>query len=293
VAHPTKKGSAMETIGLRKIWTFAPNNPDSQQSRNTKIRKDGAHRISSYMDLATKIAELQFRNRDFVLMFRGQSGDHRNRSNNTSLKPSIMRASKQGKVPTATTLKKRFSALNKAERLLINLYEKEALLGKERMKRQQILRWSILQHYEVCPTPLLDVTHSLRIASSFASDDNDGEAYLFVIGVPNLSGSITASAEAGIQIVRLSSVCPPTAVRPHIQEGYVLGEYPELIGVDQQQHYKHFETDFGRRLVAKFKFNTKDFRKNSEFPMLSHNALYPDEDDPLYKLTQPIAKLIN
>ena len=49
-----------------------------------------------------------------------------------------------------------------------------------------------------------------------------------MLGVPNLSGAITASAEAGLQIVRLSSVCPPSAVRPHIQEGYLLGDLEAL-----------------------------------------------------------------
>ena len=64
------------------------------------------------------------------------------------------------------------------------------------------------------------------------------QAFLFVIGVPNLSGAITASAEAGLQIIRLSSVCPPTALRPHIQEGYLLGEYPDMVNYDQKEQYR-------------------------------------------------------
>jgi hypothetical protein len=107
-----------------------------------------------------------------------------------------------------------------------------------------------------------------------------------VLGVPNLSGAITASAEAGLQIVRLSSVCPPTALRPHIQEGYLLGEYPEMAGYDQKQHYPHFEIDFGRRLIAKFRFNLKSFWKNDAFPKVKRPALYPNQNDPLFQLTQ-------
>ena len=72
-----------------------------------------------------------------------------------------------------------------------------------RLKRQRILRWSILQHYEICATPLLDVTHSLRIAASFASVSRSRRAFIFVLGLPNLSGAITASAEAGLQVVHL------------------------------------------------------------------------------------------
>jgi len=80
-----------------------------------------------------------------------------------------------------------------------------------------------------------------------------------VIGVPHLSGAVTASADAGLQIVRLSSVCPPSAVRPHIQEGYLLGEYPEMARADQKQNYKHYEIDFGRRLVASLDFDLVSF----------------------------------
>jgi FRG domain-containing protein len=184
----------------------------------------------------------------------------------------------------------RFDTLKDAEQRLVKEYSRQRLLGRERLERQQILRWAILQHYEVCPTPLLDVTHSLRIAASFASDRATDEAFLFVLGVPNLSGAITASAEAGIQVVRLSSVCPPTALRPHIQEGYLLGEYPEMIGYDQKQHYRHFEIDFGRRLVAKFRFNPRTFWVNDSFSKVKNSALYPDEDDPLFKLALSVKR---
>src|SRR5206468_364868 len=138
-----------------------------------------------------------------------------------------------------------------AEGALIREYMAENLLGVKRLKRHRVLRWAILQHYEVCLTPLLDVTHSLRIAASFASINMPDKVYLFVLGVPNLSGAVTASAESGLQIIRLSSVCPPSAVRPHIQEGYLLGEYPEMAEFEQKANYFHYEIDFGRRLVAK------------------------------------------
>jgi hypothetical protein len=77
-------------------------------------------------------------------------------------------------------------------------------------------------------------------------------------------------------------------VRPHIQEGYLLGEYPEMAGLDQKQQYKHYEIDFGRRLIAKFKFEPEPFwNASSDFPKVSKQALYP-EDDPLLNLTESI-----
>jgi hypothetical protein len=243
------------------------------------------------MDLATKVAELQFLNRDFVLLFRGQSGDFRSTAGNTMLKPTIMRGTEGEYPPLQDTLRIRYERLRQAEIALVTEYKKRKLPGLDRLRRQQILRWSILQHYEVCATPLLDVTHSLRIAASFGSSAEADEAFIFVLGVPHISGAVTASAEAGLQIVRLASVCPPSAVRPHIQEGYLLGEYPDLSGTDQKQLYESYEVDFGRRLIAKFRFDPARFWYKSEaFPKVPERALYPPaREDPLCELASAVS----
>ncbi|MBR0693712.1 FRG domain-containing protein [Bradyrhizobium lablabi] len=278
----------METIGSQKIWSFF-DRKGCQIAKNTAVRQGAGHRVGSYLELATKIAELQFLNRDHVLLFRGQDADHRNVKRNSSLKPTLFRGISGN--PDRATLVTRFGALERAEQILIAEYSKAKLLGIERLKRHRILRWSILQHYEVCTTPLLDVTHSIRIAASFASLAGSDTAFLYVLGVPNLSGAITASAEAGLQIVRLSSVCPPSAVRPHIQEGYLLGEYPDMTGYEQKENYFPYEMDFGRRLVAKFVFDPATFWKNDNFPRVAKTALYPSErSDPLYRLALEVKK---
>jgi hypothetical protein len=272
----------METIGQTEIWSFFDNSFNVKRAKNTTVRHGSGHRVKSFLELATKVAELQFRNRDYVLLFRGQGGDYFNRENNTTLKPSLFRpVSGQTVNPGPQVLVQRFQMLKRAESDLERRYRNAKFLGVERLQRHEILRWAILQHYEVCATPLLDVTHSLRIAASFASLGTSNSAF-----VPNLSGAVTASAEAGLQIIRLSSVCPPSAVRPHIQEGYLLGEYPELSGYEQKGLYHHYEIDFGRRLVAKFRFAPTSFWKEDAFPKVSRDALYPaPTDDPLYQLT--------
>jgi hypothetical protein len=278
----------MDIIGKQEIWSFAPKASKAMPTACGDVRKGQAHTVVSFMELAKKVAELQFRNRDFVLLFRGQAQDHKNDKKNTSLKPSLFRP-KGEVVPGPGELYQRFNRLRDAERILVTRYIQAGLLGHDRLKRQPILRWSILQHYGICDTPLLDVTHSLRIAASFASSGED-EGFVFVLGVPHLSGAITASAEAGLQIVRLSSVCPPAAVRPHIQEGYLLGEYPDMTGFDQKQHYEHYEIDFGRRLVAKFRFDPTTFWKDDAFPKVGDAALYPDENDPLNKFALDVKR---
>lgn len=282
----------METIGKQELWSFFDKWHKATPAKSTKIRNGLGHSVSSFLELASKVAELQFRNRDHVLLFRGQSADYPNKKGNSTLKPTFFRPLKKGN-PNSSTLIKRFETLREAEQDLARRYKQAGFLGIDRLKRQRILRWAILQHYEVCPTPLLDVTASLRIAASFASLDNKGEAFLFVLGVPNLSGAIMASAEAGLQIVRLSSVCPPKAIRPHLQEGYLLGEYPEMSDFAQKQEYFHYEIDFGRRLVAKFRFNPKTFWNDDIFPMVSKEALYPSpKNDIFFKLALEVKQSI-
>jgi hypothetical protein len=278
----------METIGIQQLRSFKDGSKTATKVNCTEIRKDAGLRVENYLELARLVAELQFLNREHVLLFRGQSNDYTNLQRNTTLKPSLFRGAGKAN-PSQDQLLRRFETLDQAERLLVQAYSGTTLLGRERVIRQQIVRWSILQHYEVCGTPLLDVTHSLRIAASFASHGAVDDAYIFVVGVPSLGGGISASAEAGLQTVRLSSVCPPDALRPHLQEGYLLGEYPDIAAIDQKQLYRHYEVDFGRRLVAKFRFGPKAFWKKTAFPLVSKTALYPAaKNDPLYAIAKSI-----
>lgn len=264
----------MEIIGNQKIQSFFDNRPNVSTASNTQIRAGEGHFVNSYPELAQKVAELQFLNPEHVLLFRGQSMDFRTIKGNSILKAGCFRL-EAGKIPSSPVLMDRFARLRRAEQILVDQYIAAGLLGAERIKRHRALRWALLQHYEVCPTPLLDVTQSLRIAASFASADRtSGEAFVFAFGVPNLSGAITSSSEAGLQIIRLLSACPPEAARPHFQEGYLLGEYPEIADIDQNAHYSHYEMDFGRRLVAKFRLDPTHFWTNPNFPPVSDKALY-------------------
>lgn len=276
----------METIGKRQIRSFLSDCDTPTGVTNNQVRKDAGLHVESFLDLAKKIAALQFNNPQYVFLFRGQSKDYKNQKDNSSLKPSLFRPNRgETGPPNSTILSQRFQFLADAERALVDRYaHMDEFGGSLKLKRQRILRWAILQHYEICYTPLLDITQSLRVAGSFASEPLADQAFIYVLGVPQLSGSLTASAEAGLQIVRLSGVCPPEALRPHIQEGYLLGEYPDMPDFNQKQHYQAFEIDFGRRLLAKFVFNPQTFWQSEDFPEINRSALYPNADDPLYEM---------
>lgn len=205
------------------------------------------------------------------------------------LSPTLFRQSGT-KRPGPKILQARFERLRAAEAKLVRFYREAKFRGIERLARHRSIRWSILQHYDVCRTPLLDVSQSLRISASFASGKNGkGAAYVYVLGVPNRSGAVTASAESGLQIICLSSACPPEAVRPHMQEGFLLGEYPEIADYDRGARYSYAQMDFGRRLVSKFKLKLDGFWSSSSFPAASIEAIYPRKyHDPLVPLADRI-----
>jgi hypothetical protein len=304
----------METIATRKIFTCLHDEAHMKPASNTQIRNGRGFYVDNFYEMAEVVAELQFRNTDQILFFRGQNDDFRNQQNNTSIAPSIFRppaAVRATKKPRAKssiqegktsrkldpkTLEKRYEDLIQAENLLVKAFEEEkTLLGRSRVLKHRMVRWSILQHYDVCPTPLLDVTHSLRIAASFGSMGAQDEAFLYVLGIPALGGAVTVDAASGIQIIRLASVCPPSAKRPHLQEGYLLGEYPDLGEVGQSLKYGRHEVDFGRRLVAKLRFNPETFwdTTGNHFPKVTPEALYlPDELDELRPVAAQIKNTI-
>jgi len=259
------------------------------KKKTIDIRRGTGFLVQSYQELIERVARLSFHNPEYVLLFRGQRKDHRNSSNATSLYPSIFRSLDRHILPQETIIE-RFNKLEIAENILVEQYDK---LGAKRLRIHQILRWAIIQHYEITGTPLLDVTHSLRVACSFAQMEanDEEETFLYVLGLPQISGSITASSEHGVQMVRLLSICPPPALRPHYQEGLLLGEYP-TISLKGKTEYERKEFCFGRRIIGKFRLGKKGTFWNSDFTSIPHGALYPNKRDPLQELSERIKTAI-
>ena len=271
----------METVGARKLWSFRDGESEIQPDMSNKlIARSNGHEVKSYHELAKSVAELQFRNPDYILFFRGQREDYKSqRDGRSTIRPGIFRAPEGYKIASENLVRKRYERLKTYEEMLVKSYERSTFPGKQKVRRQRLLRWSLLQHYEACKTPLLDVTQSLRIGASFASIGNrSSEAFLMILAVPQLSGGITSSAEAGIQVVRLSSACPPSALRPHVQEGYLLGEYPEVAAAIETADVRFYELDFSQRLIAKLRFDPSpgNFWRQDSYPKVEESDLIPD-----------------
>jgi hypothetical protein len=250
----------MKPIGNGQILSFLGGAPTVKKVTNYQIRSNRGPEVTNFPDLVEKVAQLSFYNPDQVLLFRGQSQEYLSTRSNTSIKPWIFRPQRGLRVsPGGGIIDSRYRRLREAEKQIVAAYQNRDLLGKTRVTRSRLLQWAILQHYEVCATPLLDVTHSLRVAASFALRDNGPDPVVYALAVPSLAGTITVCPEQEIQILRLTSICPPNAPRPYFQEGYLLGGYPDLTSYEEKRNYKPYEVDFGARVIAKFHLLPDDF----------------------------------
>lgn len=236
-------------------------------------------RVNTFENLIEEIAKLSNANNNSMLFFRGQVQDYQTATHRTTLLPSIFR----GRIKERER-NRRISALNTAEQLLVQKWKANHFPHYNRIKHWQLIRWAILQHYGVVFTPLLDVTQSLRVASSFAlNENNEDHGYIYVLALPYLTGRISINSEDQIANARLLSICPFIAKRPYYQEGFVIGD--DVFDSKMEDKSKN---DFYRRLVAIFEIpNTKEFWATEM--AIPKERLYPS-NDPVQDLCDEIKR---
>ncbi len=241
---------------------------------NTVNEKDpasgGGYPVKTFRELVEHNAALAYLNKDHLLFYRGQGNDYKNKSNKSSFYPSIYR----GDYLPKREVEHRYDILLQASSKLIDLLSTRTKDGTHELKRKKYIQWSILQHYEVCGTPLIDFTHSLRVACSFALlNNNSDHAYIYAFALPYITNRITINSEHDLVNIRLLSICPPDALRPFFQEGY-LAATSDI----EHEYESKSELDFNRRLIVKFQIpNNKKFWGN-HFSVIPESALYPDND---------------
>ena len=142
------------------------------------------------------------------------------------------------------------------------------------------VQWAVIQHYQVWPTPLIDISSSIRASASFAMSSQAGSAdstrigYLYVVGLPYSTGSITYDIDENLLLARLVSACPPVARRPHYQDGFLVGRFP----FSEPDTTTDKKSSLTLRLVAKFQLVDDGSFWDSEFPLMGRNALMPTPD---------------
>ena len=265
----------MEKIG-RRIWTYLPGEGDrAVLARVDDVAQGAGFEVASYPELVQRVATIGYLNSRYNLFFRGQGKDYRIRKRDGSDGVSAIYATLYRTPKRSLSKGEREQRLDKLDwytRALASSYPGRSRRDKTRLEKFHEGSWALLQHYQVCDTPLLDVTQSLRVASSFATmDRKDGTAHLYVFGLPNVNGSISFYADKAMVLVRLQSVCPPEAKRAHFQEGYLVGQFPWV-----RRKYAHLNLSV--RMLAKFAVRIDDFW-SKDFPPIHKRALMPDDDE--------------
>jgi hypothetical protein len=197
--------------------------------------------IDTFAELVERVAFLQVMNKRHVLYFRGSAQDYSKDTEHPGLDlPSMLRAPPGGRI-TIELLRQRWNDLEDQAKAW------EPLLRDHHPRHRTLTHypetsWAVQQHYkDLLPkhddpsddrraqSLYLDVTHSVRIAAAFAlaGRTQDGElAYVAVVALPQTTGSITFDADEQLQLMRLSALCPPNALRPQLQEGFLVGRFP-------------------------------------------------------------------
>jgi hypothetical protein len=129
--------------------------PEIESHRNgMPIWRAPAFGVSNFRALVEHVARLAYANPDELLFFRGQDRDYQSKAGGTTLYPAIYRGDS---LPTRE-LRHRFNLLEQAAGLLVDRFKKARIEGHRELRQKKYIQLSILQHYEVVATPLLDLT---------------------------------------------------------------------------------------------------------------------------------------
>ena len=240
--------------------------------KQDEILKGDGFLVQSYDELYKYIAQLACANPNVILFFRGQGKDYKAGAPGkeySTLLPTIYRGDLAPKEKAY-----KIKQLENAGKILTEKLKDRKIQNAGVISRKRLLKWSLLQHYEVVDTPLIDITQSLRVACSFGLLNNStGYVYIYVLAIPYYTNRISVNSEEYMTNIRLLSILPSEALRPHHQEGFLIGEdeYPDDLFAHKE------EKDLSRRLLYKFKISVADL-ESSEEKWLDEERLMPNND---------------
>jgi len=248
------------------------------------VRRGPAPVVTGFSQLWRLLAEVSVRNHRFLPLLRGQGSDYRTRGGKTTLRPTLFRPPPGQQRLSSPRLRGRVALLSACgKEVRARRASLQPHLGVSRFPE---FAWAILQHYEVCPTPLLDLTHSLRVAVAFAVHGSpDGRGYVYQLGVPyQMTGCISHSVQENMVVQTLLPSCPPDALRPLFQRGYLVGSFPGDPALYQECGPRERpEVDLGVRLLAKYRVEGASeggpfWADASHETALPGEALFPRDD---------------
>lgn len=196
--------------------------------------------INTFQELLERLAFLQLMNKRYVLYFRGKRTDFENIHGLTHLDlPSLLRAPSPVEQMDAALLHERWIHLTEQAEVWREILREqhprpatlrhfpESIFGVQQHYKD-LLRAHLGANFRAAETMFLDISPSPRVAAAFALPNlqDNGLAYVSVVALPQTTGSLTYCAEDQLQILRLSALCPPSALRPHLQEAFLVSRLP-------------------------------------------------------------------
>lgn len=189
------------------------------------------------------------RNTRYSIFYRGQTQQYFDGKGNVSILPSIYRGIT---LKQKDVLEERFEILDNSVKQLRADLSGDSPRGLDPKFLRTVNCWAVIQHYELFGTPLIDVTQSLRVACAFALQDvNDSEdegPVIYDIALPFAAGPLTLDDNEELYLMKLDALMPPDALRPFIQESYLVGN--ELIRMSGEDIAR---SDLKRRVIASFR----------------------------------------
>jgi len=240
---------------------------DQRTMQQVVTYSDPMH-VNSFNRLTEICSSIVFFNREYLILFRGQSED------TDSVLPRIYRD-----YSTVSFENKRYELEEKSQRLISVLRSRKKRFHGTFLLEQRFFQWAILQHYECCDTPLLDITQSLHIACSFAQSsalkrqDRSTECFIYALAFPWPQNHFSTHEEMGL--IRLLNYCPPKAKRPYFQQAYVASPFISEKNIESSNPKN---CDFSPRIVAKFSIPIHCAFWDDNLMPFPKTLLYPNDD---------------
>ena len=229
---------------------------------------------STFGRLQDMVAFLGYHNPGLEIFVRGQKKDYQHSDGSSAIKATLYRSSDQQDFLT------KIAELESKENQLIDCLNNESNFpGQTSLLLHSEARQALLQHYQICPTPFLDITRNTRVAATFATDGitSDDSPCIYVFGLPYAHGNITKTYTENMTILNLRNTLGYYAKRPHEQEGYLMGSLYDWKDFSNSDYHEGKQ-----RLICKIKLTIdpekpeKFWGRYSAYPM---DILMPNEQE--------------
>ena len=263
------------------VWR-ATRSSDLRATRTTTAEADrNVWAVGTFRELVERVAFLGSMNKRLTLFYRGQRQD-------IAPSPTIFRDDwtcfdSNERIAIGAARPRYWEELKRIGRQVYEICRSETFgLPRFRgLRDTREVQWAVVQHYGLWPTPLLDLTSSLRTAASFAMGLAAGRpqaprtGFVYIVGMPHSTGSISYDLDEQLMLARLQSACTSIAKRPHYQDGFLVGRFPIYELTDSHAR----QSSLINRLVAKFELSDAGAFWCDD-PVMGEPALLP-LDDPL------------